>query len=201
MSDDMSHLALAEFKCVVEVKFHEPHIKIGASSSRLLSHFEFIWHHHLLMTELVIDFVSHLRSHASGHRVIDEIRDAIDDFSKSVETVIDQSENGAKASKDLDAVGNSNQSVIACVRLEVVLLHDVNTRGRHCDAIYESNRTVGSFEISILLHRQPSRQAQKLGQLDSPQAPPRMQQQILKYPWKQEYLDMSPLRIFRRRRH
>ena len=81
-----------------------------------------------MMTELVVDFVSDLGGHASRHRVIDEIRDAIDDFGKSAKAVINQSKDGAEAGEYLDAVGDSNQAVVTRIGLEVVLLHDVLAR-------------------------------------------------------------------------
>lgn len=60
--------------------------------------------------------------------MVDEICDTIDDFCERSAAVIDQREDSTKASKNLDTVRNSDESVIAGIRLKVILLHDVDTR-------------------------------------------------------------------------
>lgn len=101
---------------------------MNALAIQLLSQVQLFRSNSLRVVELVIDLVSHLSGHTSRNSMVDEICDTIDDFCERSAAVIDQREDSTKASKNLDTVRNSDESVIAGIRLKVILLHDVDTR-------------------------------------------------------------------------
>ena len=58
---------------------------------------------------------NHLRCHASGHKVVEKVCDAVDNLGQHGKAVVNHRENIAKASQYLQAVIDSNKPVVAWI--------------------------------------------------------------------------------------
>lgn len=126
---------------------------------------------------------------------------------KLPETRLDNRRNTAKAGQDLQAVVDADESVIARIRSQVVLLHCVVTRRRHSREVAEAPFHKGTEVGAVLLAAGAGLDAAAHVELtlcngrDVRLEQKGAKRRVVEDLRKQEYFVMSYCRIFLRRRH
>eukprot|EP00598_Pedospumella_elongata_P004944 CAMPEP_0184983056 /NCGR_PEP_ID=MMETSP1098-20130426/12410_1 /TAXON_ID=89044 /ORGANISM="Spumella elongata, Strain CCAP 955/1" /LENGTH=156 /DNA_ID=CAMNT_0027506847 /DNA_START=302 /DNA_END=772 /DNA_ORIENTATION=- len=100
---------------------------------------------------LVVDFMGHLGSHASGHGVVEQIGNPVDKIGKLPKTGLNDSRNAAETGQELQAVVDADESVITRIRSQVVLLHRVVAGRRHRREVAEAAFHEGTEIRAVLL--------------------------------------------------
>ena len=87
---------------------------------------------------LIVHLVRSLRSRTARHRVVNHVGDPADDSGSLAEVRVEDGQNVANASRDLQAVANADQAVVAWIGRERVLLHHHLASGRQGVGIAEA---------------------------------------------------------------